>query len=40
MKKALVLFLSVLVVSSLGGVVSAQELTGQQILDDLGLAIS
>lgn len=37
MKKALVLFLSVLVVSSLG-VVSAQELTGQQILDDLGFS--
>lgn len=37
MKKTLIVLLSVLMVSSLG-VVSAQELTGQQILDDLGFS--
>lgn len=37
MKKTLIVLLSVLVVSSMG-VVYAQELTGQQILDDLGFS--
>lgn len=37
MKKTLVVLLTVLMVASVG-VVSAQELTGQQILDDLGFS--